>query len=321
MQDQKTSKRDRPKDKHHDPNYVPKHPKPFVSKQTRNVTGKKQTPGHPSMAKIVHGPDQFYFRGYVFPTKKQLRDRIKQLLLAISGAPCRPDAPGGMKGDNHKKRRSQKRQGLDEKVYEEPIIVNATEYTSLSATMCDLISRHPNYENWGNKHIESFKVVRAESRKSQPILLATFKGNPDKWRDMDWMKLVYKSEPTHADKLYSCLWHAIRHALAKPITPPELVLKKKSVACTKCGLDRLWIDEVHPSHNGAPFHQLAHDFLVIQQVVPAVFEWHNQEASFCFRPCDADFKSAWIMYHTTHASLSLLCETCRIEHWVAEQLK
>lgn len=284
----------------YDPNYVPKRPKPFTSKQTRGDTGRKLKPGKPSQIKVAKGPQQFYFRSYVFQTKKELRDRIKYLLLSYTGAGNRPPPPGGLKGENVATAGG----GGGESG-----IITLETHPHMYGILCELVQHHPNYVNWGNKCIEKFKVIRAPTRKRPPILLGTFKGN-DQWRDLDWMKLVYKRDPTPLDRLYSAMWNAVRPQLA----PSAPVNAKQSVPCERCGHDRLHIDQVRPSH-ARPFHEVVVDFLATS-VAPLHFEWVNRDNSFRFRPCDVAFESAWQTFHATASNLRQHCETCRIEDWI-----
>ena len=273
------------------------------------------------MPTIVKGSEQFYFRGLVFQTKKELKDRIKQLLLFLAGAGARPRPLGGVK---------------DERILDPPVLsilpttVTRDDNAQVYSILYDLVQRHPNFSNWANKEITAFKVTRASTKKAPPILWATFRGSPDKWRDMKWRKCIHKTAPSDENKLWSAMWNAVRAQIApcRQLVFFTADAPKITLPCERCGLNRLWIDAVAPSHATIPFLDLAQQFLTAcrlahlagpgrEKMEPCHLEWSNADNSFRFRPCDGAFKEAWTAFHALRAGLVLLCETCRVEHWVA----
>lgn len=154
-----------------------KRPKPFVSKQTRHITGKKNKPGHPTFPRQVEGEKQFYLFGYVFSTKKELKDRVKQLLRAhhsltnnfelsapdltngqLIKNPFRPDPPGGLI-----KRLQENNDKIKSILFKPPSNVTSINIDTFSSPtvfslLQQLVLRHPNYEAWSNKNIVFFTV-------------------------------------------------------------------------------------------------------------------------------------------------------------------
>lgn len=282
----------------HDPNFVSSHPRPFVSKQTRGERGRKQKPGRPTQPKVVHGPQQFYWHEYVWRTKKEMRDRIKQLLLSCApDGTTRPPHPGGIKWFYA---------DPPPPTEKAPVVMDASH--GMFALLSELVAHHPNYANWAP--LVAFRVVRAPTRKRPPVLQGRFKGS-DVWRDLEWRKCVYKRTPTPSNAVFSAMWQAVSSQLEPVPPPPERALHKQSWPCERCGVDRLHIDQVHPSHTVA-FHVVAQHYLA-QNKEPRV-QWVNHLNSF--RCCDATWAADWALYHAEASQLHLLCETCRIQLWV-----
>lgn len=129
------------------------------------------------MPKIVIGPEQFYFAGYVFSTKKEMKDRVKQLLLHIADD-----------DETQLDHLGRSALGSFQSSVLDPGTVDSTR--RVFSLLSDLVSRHPNFEKWGNKIIEKYKVTRADTKKRPPILWAEFSGAPGVWRNMKWPKLM-----------------------------------------------------------------------------------------------------------------------------------
>lgn len=271
--------------------YVPKRPKPFVSKQTRGETGRKKKPGCPTQVRQVRGPEQFYWREYVWQTKKEYRDRVRQLLLCLAGGGMRPPPPGGIKYGN------------TPPPSPIPPTQEVVRGTPMFQLIHELVEQHPNFCNWPNQ-LQAFRVTRADSRKAPPVLWGRFRGNAA-WRRLDWMAMVHKRAPTPADRVHAALWHAVRDQLE----PPPPVDAKRSFPCGRCGLNRAHVDGVRPSH-GVPWDVVLRHYLD-GRPLPRV-EWVKRENSF--RLCGA--ADDWRAYHAEASQLALRCETCRIEQWV-----
>lgn len=293
--------------------------KPFVSKQTRHEKGKKQKPGLPTLQRHVSGPEQFYFFGQNFTCKKEIRDRVRQLLISCITFNMRPETPGALNPSLKKSVDDHLLLSLKKGEKQKIDIINNNTNPILFQHFQEIAQHHPNFSKWSNKNISYFRVTTNEDlRKTPPMLFAHFKGNELKPRLVKWMKCLSKSFPSPTEKMTNALHFSSSQK------QEELASTNFQKSCQRCSLNRPYIDHVKPSYpfHGPLFHTIQKSFLstfpeeTLDQITQRL-QWVKKKNAFMFHPCDTGFLLAWLTYNKNYfQNTEWLCETCRIESWV-----
>lgn len=192
-----------------------------------------------------------------------------------------------------------KRQGIINKKHADFII------------LVKFLQRHPNYNNWINKNVYSFKI----SRNCQKSLVLYVKFVGKTYRIVSWVACARKKIPNYKQSDAYKLNQAMRYSVR--IQMNKFRKTQKHLKCVKCkSCDRIEVD-----HFPIKFAKIRDNFIEMKskknQPCPTDFKYLPKKGRYLFlkgskqnKYYDSKWKLSWQRFHSSKATFRLLCSKC-----------